>query len=806
MSDVEIIVKAIDLASPNIKLIGGQFDGLKAKVTQAGAGVKGFGSQLGNFATGAKSALTSAGQAWQSIATPLNQTLEIFGKVGAAAQQAYQFISEGTQLATTAHQFDALSRSIGSTSDALLTQLKAATRGTVSDANLMASATSIMSLGLTDTSEETVRLTSLVGKLGWDMNQVTLTLANQSTMRLDSLGLSVSDVTERVDAFKEAGYSADQAFKFAILEAGEAKVELVGDAAETAAGKLKILEANAANFGNSFKMSFGENFIANLNAASDGLFEAEESASSFGETLANIATNVSFLGFIRFAKEGIEDLGEASQNAEGRISGMGGIVEQIAPGLKAASQETGLLADEIKYYRDEIIAASAATDGWMASLNTVTTLTHQAARERAAEATASYKASDAYAELEDKVFQTSQTYDMWEVGLRAINTEFQNQAAIIPAVTGAVYASRDAVAAYNARLGDLYITAQETEEANRLLNSGIRQTSGGLVEVSNLTEQQTDDLGRMQDAYDKAAETVRDYELGIKGANLTDEERIERIDEQRAAMALLAGNMQPLIDMGSNWVTVAGQMISFGPAVADAFTTSAAAIGMNATEIAGLQLAFGDLEPAAAEAIIKEALLRDEITRLTEQVKLKNITIYEARDAYIAFQEGLNDSSIAVNGATGSVLLMNESMVSSATTTQNLLDKFGLFPDEVGTKVTVDTAEAESRLSSLEARLAGLGSGGAPATASGGYQPGLDAPGGGGNVAPGAAAGANYIVPPGYNENWYQPVSSGEHVVVTPAGQGQGGQNITMNMYVTATDGGANISREFNYMKGMLNV
>ena len=47
-------------------------------------------------------------------------------------------------------------------------------------------------------------------------------------------------------------------------------------------------------------------------------------------------------------------------------------------------------------------------------------------------------------------------------------------------------------------------------------------------------------------------------------------------------------------------------------------------------------------------------------------------------------------------------------------------------------------------------------------------------------------------------------VQSGERVQVTPAGQSSGGN--TYNLYVTAMDGGANVAREFNYMKAISNV
>lgn len=750
-------------------------------------------------ATGALNGLLSTGKAlgqvWTDLATPVNQSLEIFQKVGQTAQQAYQFISEGTQLALTEERFDRLAASIGTTADALMGDLRAATRGTVSDMQLLEGASSLINLGLAKNSDEAVRLGTLIGKLGWDMNQVTLTIANQSTMRLDALGLSVEAVKGRVDDFKASGMAADEAFKWALIEAGEEKLALLGDSAETAAGKLKILETNAKNFGDSFKRTFGENFVNNLNAAADGIFETEESASSLGETLANVATNVSFLGFIRKAKEEIAELREEQERTY-RVTGMGGVMERTPVLLDKAAESAKGFTREIAASRDAVIAATSAVDGWAASMNTVTTMTPQAIQQLHQQASAIYQGtSPAYAELQDKITQTNMQYDVNVQIVRAANLALEQNASTVTTVTGAIYASSEAVAEYNRQLGEYYITAQETDDANLLLNSGIRQTSGGLREVSNLTEQQTEDLARMQGAYDKAAQTIRDYELGVKGANLSDEERAEKIEELRGQMSLLEGNMSALNTAGSTWVEVQGQMVGFGAAVSEAFLESGAAIGMNATELAGLQLAFSDMTASGAEALIKEALLREEITRLTEEVKNKNMTIYEARDAYIAFQEGLNSSTIAVNEATGSVILMNDNMVSASNSTQTLLDKFGAFPDEVGTTVNVDTTEAENRISSLEARLAGLGSGGQPGFASGGIQNPETS-------GPGFATGADFIVPPGYpNDSYPMRVQSGEHVTVTPAGQTRGGD--TYNLYVTAMDGGANVRREINYLKAL---
>jgi hypothetical protein len=68
----------------------------------------------------------------------------------------------------------------------------------ISDMDLMSSASQIMSLKLADNAKTRLfRLATVAGTLNWDMQQVILTFANMSTMRLDALGLSVEEVKTR---------------------------------------------------------------------------------------------------------------------------------------------------------------------------------------------------------------------------------------------------------------------------------------------------------------------------------------------------------------------------------------------------------------------------------------------------------------------------------------------------------------------------------------------------------------------------------------------------------------------------------
>ena len=135
----------------------------------------------------------------------------------------------------------------------MLGKLRTATKGMISDAELMASASGIVSLKLADNQEQVVRLATVVGTLGWDMQQVILTFANLSTMRLDALGLSVDEVKQKQKELMDQGMSTAAAFKEAVIQAGEARLD-VGGVSESEQA-FKKAEAAVLNFKNSLLLS-----------------------------------------------------------------------------------------------------------------------------------------------------------------------------------------------------------------------------------------------------------------------------------------------------------------------------------------------------------------------------------------------------------------------------------------------------------------------------------------------------------------------------------------------------------------------
>jgi len=240
MANLQIVISALNKASGEINKVKGEIKGVGDTGKVAEGGVKGFGASLSSVIGTA--ALVAGGVAAVSM----------------ALKEVYETAKEGAQLEYARTKFDNLAESIGTVSDALLVDLREATRGTVSDAELVAGAANFMALGLADTHEEVVRLTRVAGALGMNMNQLVLTLTNQTTMRFDQLGVAVEGFDEKVKALEASGLSAQEAFTEAFLQQAEEQIERVGDIADTSAGKIMQMESAFKNLGDAIKLSMAD--------------------------------------------------------------------------------------------------------------------------------------------------------------------------------------------------------------------------------------------------------------------------------------------------------------------------------------------------------------------------------------------------------------------------------------------------------------------------------------------------------------------------------------------------------------------
>lgn len=239
-ANLRIVIDALNKANDDLKALEKQLKGVEKTS-------KDTGKATGNLADGFKSFISTAGVLAAGVGTAY-----------IALKKFYDVARQGAELEYTADKFDRLAESIGTTADVLLADLRVATRGTRSDMELMASATDFVALGFAKTKDEAVRLATVAGALNMNMNQLVLTLANQTTMRFDQLGVAVEGFDERLQALKATGMDTNAAFKEAFLQQAEAQIGKVGNAADSSVGSFKRLEAQVANLTDAIKKDLGE--------------------------------------------------------------------------------------------------------------------------------------------------------------------------------------------------------------------------------------------------------------------------------------------------------------------------------------------------------------------------------------------------------------------------------------------------------------------------------------------------------------------------------------------------------------------
>lgn len=235
MANLQIVISALDKASGDINKIKSEISGVNSASKDATKGT-------GDFTTSITSMMSKAALAAGAVAA-----------VGMALKGVYDSAKEAAELDYARSKFDNLSTSIGTVSDALLIDLRAATSGMVSDADLIAGAGDFMALGLAKTHDEVVRLSTVAGALNMNMNQLVLTLTNQTTMRFDALGVSVDGFDEKVKALEKSGMSASDAFTEAFLQQAEEQIATVGSAADKTIGSFMRFEAASDNLAKALK-------------------------------------------------------------------------------------------------------------------------------------------------------------------------------------------------------------------------------------------------------------------------------------------------------------------------------------------------------------------------------------------------------------------------------------------------------------------------------------------------------------------------------------------------------------------------
>ena len=233
---LRIVIEAQDNATAQLKGLSTQLNGLKASGQNASAGLSGAQKAMGLLKAVAASYVIKEGV----------QMIAQLAQLGAENERVYNgfvAVSGGAENAAST-----------------LEALRIATRGAKSDVELMTGATNILALGLADNAEDLgniVRNVEALGsRFGGTMQIFQLMMSNQSLMRIDSFGVGVEEATKRINEYKSAGLSAQDAFKTAILELMTEKFTDLGGAVDDSKLETERATASWKNFTNEMGLGF----------------------------------------------------------------------------------------------------------------------------------------------------------------------------------------------------------------------------------------------------------------------------------------------------------------------------------------------------------------------------------------------------------------------------------------------------------------------------------------------------------------------------------------------------------------------
>ena len=290
---------------------------------------------------------------------------------GFALQQAGRFAVEMSQLNTQIERSAFAFEHFSGGADQAAANLRAVQRasgGMLTEFQAQNLAVTAMTQSLASNSMELQRITKIargivavspiINDLESAFSQLGLTIANQSTMRLDQLGTSAEELKPKIEALKQANKSLsdEEAFRAALLDTLENKMNSLTGAAVNQASGLERLVVAWGNYKNAASGAFA--WVDKLlGGAADAL--DQQTKFDFGQWLADQVANPDVMGKLSYSqKKIVSQLRELTDLSFLEKSMMG---DEYSLRIVALVDEYYRLADAIT--RTNEIAASGVTQG-----------------------------------------------------------------------------------------------------------------------------------------------------------------------------------------------------------------------------------------------------------------------------------------------------------------------------------------------------------------------------------------------------------------------------------------------------------
>jgi hypothetical protein len=183
---------------------------------------------------------------------------------------------------------------------------------------------------------------------------------------------------------------------------------------------------------------------------------------------------------------------------------------------------------------------------------------------------------------------------------------------------------------------------ESTSDEATFYTEAIDDLGTHLIRFGGRTRQQNDDLEALRDAYNRAGDTLHDYEIGLKGAGLGAGELTEKMQEQRDEMARLHGLIVPLESITGTLGETNKQAVWDTDALKTALFEAGKEAGMGEGAYLRLAVATGTYSKEQATALLKAAAMQIKIEELGNLIA-EGLSIPEAMEKLQQFQDGLDE-------------------------------------------------------------------------------------------------------------------------------------------------------------------
>ena len=300
---LSLLIESQNLASRDIERLQWDVERLQKQMQSAGQVVQGMMWEISSYAQWIQKSLSTI-----SFSAIIQAAKEVWNVVSEIGKEVSEMINKAANLEPVENAFRRLSKEAGVASDQMLSAMKKASLGTVSEFNLMSAANKAYSLWVASNTEQMTTLIEIARVKGQAfgrtmteaLDDIVTGLGRGSAPILDNIGIVVNQ-TEAQKAYAESiGKTVEQlseaekkqALVNTVVAQGKAELEAMGNIPETFAEKqaklLTTFEDISTLFGKTLLSSIW-GLYDKMNGWLDQHIKSIELAiTSIGETIGNV--------------------------------------------------------------------------------------------------------------------------------------------------------------------------------------------------------------------------------------------------------------------------------------------------------------------------------------------------------------------------------------------------------------------------------------------------------------------------------------------------------------------------------------